>query len=230
MLSPLILGIWYPYPLRNVLDMDRVVWIFFSVQIVIAVMLPVLLIRHGKTEKAIFVDWLLIIGIQVFVLVAGIYVLYNGRPVVIVFEQDRFVVVQANEVVWAAKEKKSAYDHRRYFIPQWVGVDLDVSKTTVIELLAQSLQGVEPSQREDLWVDYAKLTDRIQSASRPVSDLNAMEYDRYFVKSKKLYESKMELLGSLVYLPFTSSKNKDWIAILNDSGYPVEFAPIDGFK
>lgn len=225
-LSPLIFGIWYPSPIRNVLNMGDVILIFFLAQAAIVVLLPLLLIRQGKTELAILIDWILIVGLEFVILSVGLFVLYNGRPVAIVFEQDRLVVVRANEVLRSEEKKK--FNFKDLFIPRLVGVDLNNSKATTIELLAQSLQGIEPSQREDQWVAYSDMIDRIRSASRPVTDLDSTEYSRYVDGDWRATNSGSS--EQLKYLPFTSSNNKNWIAFLDSSGYPFQFAPIDGFK
>lgn len=230
LVCPLVFGIWYSYPMRSVLEMGRVIGIFFAVQAIIAATLPLLLIRRGKTDKAIFVDWLLVIAVQVLIFFAGVHVLYSGRPAAIVFEQDRFVVVPANKVLWSSKADEFGNGWGKFFIPRLVGVDLSNSKEGVIKLLAQSLQGIEPNQREDLWVPYAVVVDRVRSISRSVSDIDREERDRYFLKNMRLDGHGVILAREAKYLPFTSFKNKNWIVVLNDAGYPMVFLPIDGFR
>ena len=38
------------------------------------------------------------------------------------------------------------------------------------------------------------------------------------------------LADQIKFIPFTSTKNKEWIVFLDNSGHAREYAPIDGFK
>ena len=134
--APLIFGVWYPYPTLHVLEMGRTLCTILGIQFFLAVTLPILLIKTNKTKKALAIDWTLIIAIQIAAFLLGFFVLINGRPVAIVFERDRFVVLQANEVVWrSSKGNDHCAIQGSLRGPLLVAVDLQNPKLSPTELI-----------------------------------------------------------------------------------------------
>ncbi len=229
--APLIFGVWYPYPTLHVLEMGRTLCTILGIQFLLAVALPILLIKTNKTKKALAIDWTLIIAIQIAAFLLGFFVLINGRPVAIVFERDRFVVLQANEVVWrSSKGNDHCAIQGSLRGPLLVAVDLQNPKLSPTELIFQSLQGIEPSQREELWTDYASASKQALDAAKPATGLRPEDFEKFFLKKINNPLTAGMLADQIKFIPFTSTKNKEWIVFLDNSGHAREYAPIDGFK
>ena len=186
--APLIFGVWYPYPTLHVLEMGRTLCTILGIQFLLAVALPILLIKTNKTKKALAIDWTLIIAIQIAAFLLGFFVLINGRPVAIVFERDRFVVLQANEVVWRSSKGNDHFAIQGSLRgPLLVAVDLQNPNLSSAELIFQSLQGIEPSQREELWTDYASVSKQVLDAAKPATDLRPEDFEKFFTKKNKIF-------------------------------------------
>ena len=69
---------------------------------------------------------------------------------------------------------------------------------------------------------------QMRAIAKPLRDLIAQRADQAVVLQKAATNSGYPV-EALTYLPLTSSKTKDWVALLNPSMEMVGYAPVDGF-
>jgi len=221
---------WYAAPYDRVLGVSAVIVIVVVVDVVCGPLLNFLLSNPQKTRTALMVDWSMIAVIQVAALAYGMHSLWEARPVMLVFEVDRFVVVTANEVDKnTLKNANSLYRDLPFMGAKIAAVRKAKDSDEMMRSLDMSLGGIEPSARPDWWIPYENAKIEVREKAKSLQGLIAKD---------PIAKEKIQLhvnysgqgFDSLLYLPLTSNRSKEWIAILaNDSLLPIGYAPIDGF-
>jgi len=178
-----------------------------------------------KSRKEIYLDLSLIGIIQCAALAYGLYSISLARPVALVFEADRMVAVSAASIFPAEKQGFS-----------WTGPVLRGTREPrngqeTLESVGLSLQGIEPSARPSWWQDYALSIPEVKRKMKTLKSLRAdLSSDQQHTLDEVVRKVKRPI-EELHYLPLVAGKNLDgWIAILDDTGQIVGFAPLGGFK
>src|SRR5207248_3305824 len=92
----LIFFIWYPPPYFTIAGGSTLMLLIVSIDVVIGPLLTLAVFKSGK--KGLRFDLTVIALLQLAAFCYGMYVISAARPVFVVAEVDRFVVVSANEV------------------------------------------------------------------------------------------------------------------------------------
>lgn len=92
----LILNIWYPSPFFQVSNLQGILLILITVDLVLGPLLTFVVFKPGKPSLKF--DLSVIAAIQIAALSYGVVTVYNGHPVYVVYNVDRFTLVAANEV------------------------------------------------------------------------------------------------------------------------------------
>jgi len=77
-------------------------------------------------------------------------------------------------------------------------------------------------------LDATKEAADVRAAMKPVGHLIQYRPAQQAIIKQKVTEINLPE-ADMYYLPFTSDKNKEWIALLNKQGEIVDYLPIDGF-
>lgn len=88
----LVFAVWYPAPLHVALGVTSVFLLVLLVDVVIGPFLTLLVYKQGK--KTLLFDMAVIIALQLSALLYGLWTVAEGRPVWLVFNVDRFDLVQ----------------------------------------------------------------------------------------------------------------------------------------
>lgn len=89
--------LWYPSPLDAALGVADIFLLLLCIDVIVGPLLTLLVAKQSK--KTLKMD-LLVIGIlQLAALSYGLYIVAQGRPVWMVYDNNRFEVVQAFEAV-----------------------------------------------------------------------------------------------------------------------------------
>jgi hypothetical protein len=225
----LVFGVWYPSPWRQLLGVAGIFGLVVVADVVCGPLLTLVLASPKKSRKERWVDLSLVGAIQLIALVYGLWSVFGARPVALVFEVDRLTIVSANEV---QTDQLNAAPEGLRALP-WAGVQLagarePSSSTEYVASLDMSLQGVTPAMRPAWWVPYKAVKPEVVKRAKPLDELLKTR-----PQQAALLESAAEKtglpMGQLLYLPLTSSKVLDWVALLNASGDIVGHAPVDGF-
>ncbi|MGH8510357.1 MAG: TfpX/TfpZ family type IV pilin accessory protein, partial [Gammaproteobacteria bacterium] len=91
-----MLLVWYPAPYFEGLGAGKLSMIIIGVDVVIGPLIT--LIIYNPLKKSLRFDLTVVALLQLSALVYGVYVVYEARPVYVVFNVDRFDVVAANEI------------------------------------------------------------------------------------------------------------------------------------
>lgn len=227
--SALVFQWWYPMPYREMLGVGGIFLLVLVVDVVCGPLMTVVLANPSKSLREMALDLALVGLIQTAALAYGLNAVWIGRPAVLAFETDRLTIVSANEIEHA--DLAQAPQGLRAL--PFSGV-LEVASRKPrdnAEFLASidlSLAGLSPAMRPGWWQPMATQHDQMRVRAKPLTEL----MERNPGHAAELHTTARQagyLASDLTYLPLTSSKTKDWVALLNTSMDMVGYAPIDGF-
>src|SRR5690606_3365761 len=123
------------------------------------------------------------------------------------------VIVTANEV---QLEQLARAPEALRTLP-WTGLHLvglrqATGPDEFVASLDQSLEGVTQAMRPDWWVPYDKARADVVNRAKPLAELMQKRPVQKAELEQAVSESKLTA-SELRYLPLTSSKHQDWIAI-----------------
>jgi hypothetical protein len=225
----LVFGVWYPSPWRQLLGIAGIFGLVVGVDLVCGPLLTLVLASPKKSRQERWVDLSLVGAIQVIALAYGLWSVFGARPVALVFEVDRLTIVSANEV---QTEQLSAAPEGLRALP-WAGINLagvrkPRSSSEHMESLDMSLQGVTPAMRPDWWVPYDAAKPDVIHKAKPLTDLLKAQPQQSTLLESTAAKSGLPI-EALRYLPLTSSKVLEWVALISPVGDVVGYAPVDGF-
>lgn len=226
-----VFGIWFPYPLGHLAGGMDLFWILISVDVVCGPILTGLIYDPKKTMRELVMDLVLIVIIQLGALIYGIYSIAQARPVVLVFESDRFVAVTAAQVDTA---------HLPQALPQWQSLSwsgpvlLGARKANdgqeTLKSIELSLRGLEPSARPGWWQSYDESRPAVRQRMKPLSALRIEQVPEVQSKIDTAVKKIGISIDHIHYLPLVSKKSLDqWVALLDAQASIIGYAPVGGF-
>lgn len=168
----LVFGLWYPSPLHLALGVTSIFLLLLMVDITLGPLLTLLVYKPGK--RTLKFDLAVVIVLQLAALVYGLVTVAQGRPVWLVFNVDRFDVVQALDIdKRRINEALLQYSVSAWAGPRWVAAvrpdDIDRSN----EILFEAIQGgSDIAQRPELYRPLAVSVDQMQVRARSLSSLS----------------------------------------------------------
>lgn len=224
----LVFKVWYPYPYAELTGGLSLYKLVVAVDIVCGPLLTLILSSPKKTGRARAVDFSLTGAIQLAALVYGLHSVSLARPVVEAFEKDRINVVTAAEVAVEDLHKApEGLQSLSWFGIRRVGLKEPDTADEQNKTLDLSMQGIEPSMRPDRWLPYShQEAEKIRKAMKPLKKLADA---RKIAVADILKQADISEDKDWYFLPFTGSRQKDWIVVLDAQGNARGYAPIDGF-
>ncbi len=167
----LVFGVWYPQPLDKLTGVVSIFFILLAVDIVIGPLLTFVVAKEGK--KSLKYDLLIIISLQLIAFAYGVKVVADGRPVWMVFNIDRFDVIQAYQADYSKAELVAPeYKQMSLSGPKWVAALLPKDLSVREGLMFSSIMGGSDIQhRPDFYVSIDTVTPDIVKHARPIKDL-----------------------------------------------------------
>lgn len=224
-----VFGLLYPAPYRDMLGVGSIFLLVLAVDVVCGPLLTLILANPEKSQRERWLDFSLVGLIQFAALVYGLHSVWIARPVALVFEVDRLVVVTANEV--NAGELEKAPDGLRH-LPFWgtlrAGTRQATSGAEMMKSVERSLAGVSPAMQPDWWVPWKQAHPAIVARAKPVTELLEHRAQQNAALQAAIRASGLPTV-ELRYLPLVSSKTLDWTALLDTDLNIVGWAPVDAF-
>lgn len=158
--------VWYPSPLSDAVGLAKIFFLLIGIDVVIGPCLTFLVYKVGKTSLKFDIG--VIVALQLAAFGYGFFHIAQGRPAWIVFNMDRFDVVQAMDL----DERRKAEANPKYFSAPWLGPKIIASKNPTdnekhTELMFESAQGgPDLPQRMDLFVPLEAEASTIRSRAQ----------------------------------------------------------------
>ncbi|WP_413044246.1 TfpX/TfpZ family type IV pilin accessory protein [Pseudomonas sp. YJ42] len=165
----LVFFIWYPSPLHTAMGVTKIFVMLIGIDMVLGPCLTLLVYKQGK--KTLVMDLSIICVLQFGALLYGLHAVADGRPAWLVFADDRFHLVRANEIDERKLDKaKMEYRNPSWVGPKWVSVLEPERAEERSDLLFESvLAGVDISQRPNLYHSLSIVKPAVQKAGKPLT-------------------------------------------------------------
>ncbi len=209
-----MLLVWYPAPYFEGLGAGKLSMIIISVDVVIGPLIT--LIIYKPIKKSLRFDLTVVALLQLSALFYGIYVVYEARPVYVVFNVDRFDVVAANEIDPAERQKVTRPEYQSLPLtgPRIVAAVLPADPKERERILFAAVgAGYDLPNFPQHYVPYEEQVSQAIARSRPLNDLAQKREEA----EPQLAALKRELAGrakDLGFLPVRARK-QDLTAIID---------------
>lgn len=194
-----MLGLWYPSPYFDSMGGKELLIILLAVDLTLGPLLTLIIFNPKK--KSLKFDLSVIGAFQLAALAYGLSVLYDARPVYLVFTVDRFEVVSANEISQDhLKKANSAYQSLPVTGPKLVTAQLPDDPLLREQIMFSALQGGPDIQAmPEYFQDYSQHAHAVVARARPLSTIqpNNPELERQLqllVKDMDLEQSDVSIL------------------------------------
>lgn len=199
---------WYPQPLPKAIGLTYIFSMLLVVDVIIGPVLGFIVYKQDK--KSLKMDLGIIILIQLVALSYGVFSIFQGRPVWLVYYVDRFELIRNNEIVEENIEKAlPQYRHPSWLKPQYVAVEFAKdTKQRQNDMFAEVLGGVSLAQRPERYVPLLQAKTQLQLSALP---LQALEQ---FNDKKQMQKILSKYPTANVWLPLKANK-VDMVVLIN---------------
>ena len=239
-MAVLVFGVWYPWPLYELVSGRELFWLVVGVDVVCGPLLTLVIFNPAKPRAELARDLALVAAIQLLALGYGVHTLSYARPVALVYEIDRFRVVSFADVDADADEAEQIPDWAqpwRFSRPRTVGIRSSSTGAEKLDSINLSLAGIEPSQRPSWWQDYALSRPQVLERARPLPELRAKHPEQSALLdaavAQALHNNQPDETAdaqALRWLPLVSRRATDWVVLLDPITARVRgYVHLDGF-
>lgn len=223
----LVFAVWYPGPFRWLAGGRDLFLLVMSVDVVIGPLLTFAVFNRAKGARHLRRDLAVIGVLQAAALAYGLHTVYIVRPVAMVFEVDRFRLINADSVHLDELPKAPpAYRTLPLTGPWLLAARRPESVAEHNDALFRGAAGVDVAQRPLFWQDYEIARPRALARSRPIALLMA----HYGARAPDLRDRLLELHADPTSARFLPAMARgEWVAVLSADGNLVGYLPVDGF-
>ncbi len=209
----LVFKLWYPMPYRVMLGVGGIFLLVLVVDMVCGPLMTLVLASPRKSGRELTLDLGLIALVQAAALAYGMHAVWTARPAVLAFENDRLTVISANELDHDALHNAPDGLHT---LPLGgvlhVGTRKPQNNTEFLRSIDLSLAGLSPAMRPAWWVPMTERQDEMRARAKPLAALMAQRPEDSAVLAKAASTAGYPV-ETLTYLPLTSSKTREWVAL-----------------
>ena len=225
--AALVFGLWYPWPYRVAAGGQGLFVLVVSVDLILGPLLTLTVFNVAKTRSHLRRDLAVIRALQLAALVYGLSTVYAARPVALVFEVDRFRVVNAANV-HAPELPQAPEAFRRLPLtgPWLLGTRKAQPGEESNDALFKGLEGLDLGQRPKFWQAYELSRSAALARARPVA-LLVQHYPARKDEILAVLRDAGVALEAARFLPMLA--RQDWVVMLNAQGNPAGLVALDGF-
>ena len=136
----LVFGLWYAAPLHQALGVTHIFLLMVVVDVVLGPLLTLVVYKPGK--RTLKFDLAVIVLLQLAALGYGLWTVAQGRPAWLVFNVDRFDVVQIVDIdTRRLTEALPRYRAPAWLGPEWVAARRPEDPERRAEIMFEAAQG-----------------------------------------------------------------------------------------
>jgi hypothetical protein len=227
LVGSLLYFVWFPSPYFVAAGGGGLILLLMGVDIGIGPLITLLVVNRNKARKLLLMDLSIIGVLQVIALGYGLHVITDARPVFIVAEVDRLVIVSAQDVSDAdlAKGDRPEFRTRSLTGPLLVGALPPKGKDTGGFAMKVLASGKDIDRMPQYYLPYDQLIDgTLKKYGRPLASLKKA------TDSQRAYLDRLQAQvpgQALAALPLQHG-DADYTAIISPlSKRPIAVLPID---
>lgn len=230
LVAGLVFGLWFPGAYRDFAGGTHLLLLVMVVDVALGPLLTFAVYDRRKGPSHLRRDVATIAVLQLAALSYGLYTVYLARPVALVFEQDRFRVIAAVDVL-EGELHQALPGLRKLSLsgPRLIAVRKSTpGAERSHSLVTAVMDGVDTSQRPTFWIPYGPDEQRAaRQRARPLAAL----LQQYPAERESIQDTLramgMAKEGEAWFLPVRAKK--DAVAVLNDDGTVAGFLLFDGY-
>lgn len=179
----LVFYVWYMDLFARALGVEHILVIMLGIDLILGPLLTLIIAKKGK--KTLKFDLAVIAILQISALAYGLYSVEKARPVWVVFDYNRFDLIQKS-MIHREKEENilvSLYSSEPLGSPQWVAVRPAKNKQEQDDWMFYELEtGTSPAMRPALYAPLSENMNRVLEKKLSLDDLNKFN-DKTLVES-----------------------------------------------
>lgn len=224
----LVFGLWYPSPYPELSGGRELFLLVIAVDVVIGPLITLVIFNRTKTKHHLLMDFTAIGLLQVAALTYGLWTVFVARPVHLVFDYKRMVVVHAIDIHPEMISKAPiALQTLPINGPSLLSLrPLQGEAKFDSELLA--LGGIVQAAQPALWQPYDTARADILRESRPAAQLKERFPQHADTIDQAVARTGLPL-DQLHTLPLLSRKTAWTVLIDAQTAQPVGFVALDSF-
>jgi hypothetical protein len=225
LIALVVFKIWFPPPYSTFSGGQELFLLVISVDIVIGPLLTAVAFSPLKTRRHLAYDLGMIAALQCAAMAYGLHTVYIARPVVLVYEVDRFRVIAASDVsVDELPDASPEFRSLPILGPQLIGTRKPISNDEKIKAIDMALQGIDVGQRPSFWCQYGLVASDAVLHSQPAESLIKQSPNL-----RSSIENQLASIGAKLpdsrYLP-VQTKHGEWVVVIKEDGTPLGFVDL----
>jgi hypothetical protein len=230
--ATLTFGVWYPNAYRAMSGGMGVFGILTIVDVVLGPLLTLVVFNSRKPRTELVTDLSAIGVLQISALAYGLVVVYQARPVHLVFEVDRYRVISAADIDDSdLPDALPAFRKLPRTGPTIIAAKGTSSREELLKSLEMAMQGKDIATRPKQWVPLSEQRTEIGRRALHYTKLLERKPEHRVVletAARKAMSDSGLPPERLRTLPVVS-RFVSWTVIIDESGTPLAFAPVDAF-
>jgi hypothetical protein len=168
--------VWYPDALFDKAGGKELFFLIAAVDVTLGPLITLVIFKPGK--KGLKFDLVTIVAVQLIALSYGVWVLYESRPVYLVFVKDRFELARANDIEPAELAKaKAPYDRLPLTGPRIVGARLPTDPEEQFRVTMSAAAGLDMQGFPQYFVAYDEVKRDVLAKASPFAALRKYNAD-----------------------------------------------------
>lgn len=163
--------IWYPGPILQAVQASKILMLMILIDVILGPLLT--FIVYKKNKKTLKMDLAVIGFIQVIALAFGVSSLALAKPVWIVFNGNKFELIQKNEIIYTGKNTSQEFLSSHYWSkPRFIAATLSKdAHEKEAQIMDEVFSGISLAQKPENYVEIKKVFPEILKSSYPLQDL-----------------------------------------------------------
>jgi len=219
----LMLLVWYPYPLFEAVGGQQVLMILLWVDVTLGPLVTLIIFNTKKSRKALTFDLAFIATTQVAALIYGMSVVFQARPVYMVFSRDSFDLVTANmlsdkDIV---KAQYPEYLTLPLTGPVYVYTEMPTDIKESSEVKVSLLSGKDLPQFPQYYQPFSKHKAVVAREAKPIADLKKLNPE-HVLEIDEAVRNSGQSEADLGYFPLKASEKDLAVLVRKNDGHVLK--------
>ena len=226
-LLALMLLFWYPYPLFEAVGGRQVLLILLGVDVTLGPLITLIIFNPRKSRKALGFDLSVIALLQLSALIYGMSVVFQARPVFVVFSKNSFDLVTANMLTDEDIAKAGHPDFRSLPLtgPVYVFTEMPADIKERNEVSWSGFSGKDLPLFPKYYRPYDEHSAAAARAAKPIAELRKLHPDRNTEIDDAVARSGRNE-ADLGYLPLRAKYKDQAVLVRQSDGQVMAVLPM----
>lgn len=225
--SALILMLWYTPPFFSAVGGQKILIILLLIDVTLGPLITLIIFNPRKSRKELTFDLSIIAIIQALALVYGMSVIFQARPVYVVFIKDSFTLVTAVEISDTDLAKSQHPDFRSLPLagPVYAFSEMPKNTNERNDLVSNLLQGKDLPCFPQYYKPYSENSYIVGQAAKSTGELKKLNPDHIAEINDAIKDSgKPE--DELGFLPLQAKENELAVLVGKKDGKVLSILPL----